>query len=73
MPDDETHECPIDRCVLRVASHQLMCRKHWKLVPTDVGRRLYGAWGNGRGAGTPEHHDAMQAAIHAVEAKLAER
>lgn len=72
MPD-EGHECPIDRCVIHVPSHQLMCRKHWKMVPLELNRTVYATWSNGQGAGTPEHQEAMDAAIHAVEARLAER
>ena len=50
-----------------------MCRKHWRLVPPDIQRRVYATWARGRGAGTDEHIAAMDEAIGAVNAKLAER
>lgn len=62
-----THECPVDACPRRVPDHQLMCARHWRLVPPDLQRRLYRAWDRGAGAGTDAHADAMAAAIHAAE------
>lgn len=70
---DDTHQCPIDRCVIRVIPQQLMCKKHWGMVPRDLQRDVYAAWRRGDGAGSGEHQQAMDAAIHAVELKLAER
>lgn len=66
MSDD--HQCPIAGCSKRVPYHMLMCGRHWRLVPADLQRRLYRAWGRGAGAGTSEHADAMVACVHAVEA-----
>jgi hypothetical protein len=62
-----SHRCPIDGCERRVPSYQLMCPRHWRAVPADVQRRLYRTWDHGRGAGTEDHIEAMDAAIHAAE------
>lgn len=70
---DETHECPAARCLVRVAAHQLMCRKHWKLVTPAMQREVYRTWKGGMGAGTIEHIKAMESAIAAVNKKLSER
>lgn len=72
MPD-ETHPCPIARCVVRVAYHQLMCRKHWNMVSHEHQRAVYGTWRDGEGAGSEEHTAAMREAVDAVNMKLAER
>lgn len=64
------HTCPVGECPETVADHLLMCGRHWRLVPADIGRRLYRAWRGGAGAGTDEHTEAMAAAIAAVEERL---
>lgn len=73
MTDEEFHDCPIARCVQRVPHHQLMCRRHWRLVPAGEATAVYRTWRNGRGAGSEEHIEAMNAAIAAVEKKVSER
>jgi hypothetical protein len=70
---DDFHDCPIDRCVQRVPHHQLMCRRHWRMVPAADATAVYGTWRNGRGAGSEEHIEAMNMAIAAVERKVSER
>jgi hypothetical protein len=41
------------------------------MVPKPLRDDAWGAWAGGMGAGSPEHHDAIMAAIEAVNAKLA--
>jgi hypothetical protein len=49
----------------------LMCRPHWYQVPKPIRGAVWAAWDEGRGAGTPAHRAAIEAAIAAVEAKAA--
>lgn len=63
----DSHACPIEGCERRVPDYQLMCPRHWRAVPVDIQRLLYRAWDRGRGRGTEEHIEAMDAAIHAAE------
>lgn len=66
------HDCPVDGCrVTTVPSYQLMCPRHWRMVPRDQQRELYGSWNRGLGAGTERHRAAMAACINAVEAEEA--
>jgi hypothetical protein len=44
-----------------------MCPRHWRQVPAEIQRQVYRAWRRGGGAGTQEHIEAMDAAIHAVD------
>ena len=67
------HDCPAGDCKARVAAHMLMCRPHWYMVPVRLRTAVWNAWDGGRGAGTPEHRDAIMAAIEAVKAKLSTR
>jgi hypothetical protein len=66
-----SHECPAAGCTRNVGQHMLMCRPHWFMVPKPLRDDAWGAWAGGMGAGSPEHHDAIMAAIEAVNAKLA--
>jgi hypothetical protein len=61
--DDDTHECPGPGCTRRVPSHMLACARHWRQVPMNLQQRVYRTWNRGAGYGTPEHHEAMQAAV----------
>lgn len=73
MTENDTHPCPVGRCVVLVGNHQLMCRKHWKLVPPATQREVYRSWDDGEGAGTVEHKQAMNTAIAVVNQKLSDR
>lgn len=73
MTRPDTHPCPVERCTERVAQHQLMCRRHWKMVPRNLQSPVYATWRDGAGYGTEEHDAAMKAAITAVNEKLAMR
>lgn len=68
--DDPRHECPVGECSLLIPYEVLLCRRHWAKVPRDLQRKVYRAWRRGRGAGTPEHLEAMRQAIAAVEVEL---
>lgn len=67
----DSHRCPVHGCTAQVPYHQLMCPRHWRMVASSLKRRVYDAWGYGRGAGTPYHVEACDAAIRDVELKLA--
>ena len=54
-----THRCPIGDCPARVPHEQLMCPRHWRLVPPSLKRALYRAWQRGAGAGSREHQQAI--------------
>jgi hypothetical protein len=51
----------------------LMCRPHWYMVPRPLRDAVWAAWDDGYGAETPEHRQAIHAAIRAVNDKLAAR
>lgn len=68
---EDTHPCPIDRCVkTNVPDHLLMCGRHWKMVPGELQRAVYAAYRRGQGIGTPELAEAQRNAIDAVEERL---
>lgn len=67
------HKCPATGCTLNVAAHQLMCRIHWYMVPKALRDDVYAAWANGRGARSDAHQYVCDAAIAAVNDKIAER
>lgn len=65
------HRCPGPGprgggCTSQVAGDKLMCGYCWRLVPKPLQRRVWAAYREGDGIGTPEHADAMRAAIEAV-------
>ena len=72
MPD-LAHECPANGCPQHVRIGMLMCRPHWYMVPRPLRDAVWAAWDDGYGAETPEHRQAIHAAIRAVNDKLAAR
>lgn len=66
-----THECPGAGCYIRIDSDELMCRKHWYMVPKVLRTRVWQAWDNGNGAGTDKHEAAISAAIKSIGGGLA--
>jgi len=66
-----THRCPADGCDKQVGPLLLMCGWHWHMVPKHLQRAVYSAWDHGAGAGTKAHAAACDAAIQAVNQKLA--
>ncbi len=71
MRDIDRHQCPIGGCPELLPLSKLMDAAHWRMVPPHLQQAVYAAYANGAGVGTPELADAQQAAIGAVEAKLA--
>lgn len=67
------HDCPIDGCQHQVPPNKLMCKRHWAMVPGNLGSAVYSAWNWGAGAGTERHTAACQAAIDSVHQQLAQR
>jgi hypothetical protein len=65
-----SHQCPVNGCPRRVAMHMLMDRDHWYMVPRPLRNAVWDAYDGGFGAGTPEHMDAIRAAVEAVNAKI---
>jgi len=61
-----THQCPGPACTEQVNHNQLMCPRHWYLVPKPLRHAVWIAWNRSAGAGTPAHQAAMRAAIAAV-------
>jgi hypothetical protein len=64
------HVCPVMRCTTRVVDRLLMCPPHWRLVPVDLQRAVYAAYGYGAGLGTTDLALAQADAIRAVNARL---
>lgn len=50
-----------------------MCLSHWRMVPGEIGRKLYRAYDRGRGIGSNAHAEAMHDAVHWVEMTLASK
>lgn len=65
------HNCPASGCTLNVATHKLLCRTHWYMVPRALREAVYAAWANGIGAGSPSHRAACADAIEAVNGLIA--
>lgn len=66
-----THLCPVKGCGKRVPLDQLMDKTHWYMVPKPLRNAVWAAWQDGEGAGSPQHDAAVDAAVRAVERKLA--
>lgn len=62
---DTTHPCPCG-CGQPIARHRLMCRNSWYKVPKPLRDAVWATWANGDGAGSPEHTEAIMAAVKAV-------
>ena len=60
-----THKCPRSGCDRQVPQHMLMCRNDWYRVPKSLRDAVWDAY-YGPGVGSPEHRDAITAAIEAV-------
>src|SRR5215217_8839078 len=70
-PSRTTHECPVDGCRARVGHDKLMCLKHWRMVPADMGFELYSAYYDR--PLSDRHQAAMRACIDHVNARMNER
>lgn len=65
------HKCPVTRCGQTIPLAKLMCYAHWRRVPAPLARAVTTAWAGGRGAGTEALRHAQDAALAAVQAKIA--
>ena len=61
-PGAATHPCPCG-CGQQIRATRLMCRTSWYQVPKPLRDQVWATWRNGDGAGTPEHGDAIRAAV----------
>jgi hypothetical protein len=61
-----SHLCPAIGCRQHVSPDRLMCRLHWYQVPKRLRDLVWATWRSGAGVGTPEHTDAILAAIAAA-------
>lgn len=66
-------KCPVEGCPKGRGDGQLMCKRHWYMVPKDLRDRVWATakrmWADVPG-GDEEWQEARDQAIHAVEAKL---
>ncbi len=70
MSAEVGHACPAMKCENSVAPDQLMCSRHWYMVPRPVRSAVWRAWSDGAGAGTPAHTAAISRAIRTVNHRL---
>lgn len=71
--DLSRHRCPVEGCKELLPHTKLMCPEHWQMVPPSTQKAVYHAYDYGAGLGTDELHHAQDAAIQAVERRLARR
>jgi hypothetical protein len=58
--------CPVPGCPASIDRSRLMCRADWNQVPRAVRNQVWATWRSGAGALSPEHRQAVQAAITAA-------
>jgi hypothetical protein len=63
-----THPCPIKRCTAPANDGQLMCWRHWRMVPKILNQAVWGTYRNLR-TDPWSYRAARDAAIEAVELK----
>jgi len=66
------HKCPVANCQKSVSHDKLMCGQHWYLVTKPTRSKLWSAYADGAGQGTPEHIAAMLACVREVDELLAQ-
>ncbi|MGI8333441.1 hypothetical protein ACRYCC_26110 [Actinomadura scrupuli] len=66
--DDGQHDCAASGCRTRLPARILMCRTHWKRVPTGIQSEVYRHYRRGQTAATasPAYLAALDAAVAAV-------
>jgi hypothetical protein len=69
--DDGAHQCPVPGCRIVLPRTKLMCLAHWRKVPTGYRNAVHAAWDHGNGMGTEALRQAQDAALAALERKLA--
>ena len=70
-PKTRLHKCPRDGCDEQIRADRLMCLADWAAVPKPLKDDVWRTWNRGRGAGTPQHTQAIAAAINAVNRSVA--
>lgn len=60
------HECPAPGCDRLVDSQQLACRPHWYQIPKVLRDAVWRAY-RGPGVGSPEHTEAVLAAVASLK------
>ena len=66
------HPCPVPGCEVEVKAIDLMCKRHWRLVPPPIKQAVIRAWLK---ADREMHLAAVKRALQAVveaEARLAQ-
>lgn len=58
-----SHKCPAPGCTSVVQHYMLACRKHWFSLPRPLRDDVWRAYNNGAGMGSPEHNEAVRAAV----------
>ena len=58
--------CPVPGCCAGIDSSRLMCRGHWRLVPWELRAAVWATWRSGQAASSPEHQEAVCAAVSAI-------
>jgi hypothetical protein len=67
------HQCPVEGCRVLLPPAKLMCLDHWRIVPESTRKAVYAAYDFGAGIGTEVLAQVQDAAIAAVERKLARK
>lgn len=57
------HDCPNPECEAKVPVTMLACRKDWYRLPRGLRNRIWNAWDDGAGAGSPEHAAVIREAV----------
>lgn len=58
-----THTCPGPACIREIPYDRLACPMHWYQLPQALRSLIYRTWGNGKGAGSDEHTEALGQAV----------
>ena len=70
MSTASTHQCPAMHCTKRVRGDMLTCRAHWFMIPGPLRTAVWDTYAGGSGAGSPEHTEAITAAVDALNEKI---
>lgn len=73
---DHAHRCHAEGCQTPVSPRMLMCKPHWRLVPSDLKDAVWAQYVPGqerRKDPTREYLNVAQAAVDAVAAKEGRR
>jgi hypothetical protein len=61
------HECPAHGCERLVDNTMLACGSHWYAIPKDLRDAVWRTYRRGLGAGSPEHAEAVLAAVASLK------